>query len=483
MLRSIRKFSTSIYSKVFLFIVAIPFVFWGMGDLFSGGNVNTIVKIGKEKIHTQEFISFLRTKSLTTSQLNDSQIIQQMLYNFIGEVLVLKEIEDLDLRLSDNSLAKIIRSQKLFERDGEFSRTEYEKFLLQNNFNAVTFEQKIIYEEKRKQLFTFLSGGVIPPDFLINQMFNNDNQKRSIEYFNLENIIKKKYQFSKKEIEDYYNAKKSEFSEIYKSIKFLELTPNNLSGEDDYSDSFFKKLDEIEDMATQGKNLNSILKKFNLKNPNSLSINQLGKNKLSNKEENLPKELVQIIFEKEELEPTLLTEIENKYYIYEITDTENVQKDLSNIKIKKEVVKNLERKVKREFVVGLIDKINKKEFSKNDFNEMAIKNLEKPNKLKLKSRSDNKVLKEGVVDQIYSYGKNRVIVVTDIGLSEVYLVYIDEIENVKISEDSKDKEKYFSLSKDKIVNTLYNTYDTYLKNKYKIDINYKALDGIQNYIR
>ena len=50
MLGRIRKFSTSIYSKVFLGIVAIPFVFWGMGDLFSGGNINTIVKIGKEKI-------------------------------------------------------------------------------------------------------------------------------------------------------------------------------------------------------------------------------------------------------------------------------------------------------------------------------------------------------------------------------------------------------------------------------------------------
>ena len=113
MLGRIRKFSTSIYSKVFLGIVAIPFIFWGMGDLFSGGNINTIVKIGKEKIHTQEFINYLRTKSLSTDQLNDSQLIQQMLYGFIGEMLILKEIDDLDLKLSDSSLAKTIRSQKI----------------------------------------------------------------------------------------------------------------------------------------------------------------------------------------------------------------------------------------------------------------------------------------------------------------------------------------------------------------------------------
>ena len=278
MLGRIRKFSTSIYSKVFLFIVAIPFVFWGMGDLFSGGNQNTIVKIGKEKIHTQDFISYLRMKSLTTNELNDSQIIQQLLYSFIGERLILKEIEDLDLRLSDNSLAKLIKSQKLFEKDKEFSRTEYEKFLLQNNFSAVFFEQKVIYEEKRKQLFAFLSGGVIPSNFLINKMYDNINQKRNIEYFNLENIVKNKYTFSKKEVENYYNIKKENFIETYKSFEYIKLEPKILSGTTEFNDSYFKKIDEIEDFVAQGKSLDFIIKKFDLKNPKKLSINRSGEN-------------------------------------------------------------------------------------------------------------------------------------------------------------------------------------------------------------
>ena len=40
MLSSIRKFSTSIYAKILLGIIIIPFVFWGMGSVFSGGNTN-----------------------------------------------------------------------------------------------------------------------------------------------------------------------------------------------------------------------------------------------------------------------------------------------------------------------------------------------------------------------------------------------------------------------------------------------------------
>ena len=52
MLSSFRKFSSSFFAKIFLFIIAIPFVFWGMGPLFTGGNLNTIVKIGNEKVST-----------------------------------------------------------------------------------------------------------------------------------------------------------------------------------------------------------------------------------------------------------------------------------------------------------------------------------------------------------------------------------------------------------------------------------------------
>ena len=55
MLGSIRKFSTTIYAKILLAIVIIPFVFWGMGGVFTSGDKNIIVKIDDEKYSIQEF--------------------------------------------------------------------------------------------------------------------------------------------------------------------------------------------------------------------------------------------------------------------------------------------------------------------------------------------------------------------------------------------------------------------------------------------
>ena len=54
MLTSIGKFSKSFFIKVLVGIIILPFVFWGMGDVFRGGNQNVIATIESEKISTQE---------------------------------------------------------------------------------------------------------------------------------------------------------------------------------------------------------------------------------------------------------------------------------------------------------------------------------------------------------------------------------------------------------------------------------------------
>ncbi len=41
--------------------------------------------------------------------------------------------------------------------------------------------------------------------------------------------------------------------------------------------------------------------------------------------------------------------------------------------------------------------------------------------------------------------------------------------------------KYFDLSKNKITTDLYNTYNSYLENKYEININYQTLAKTKNY--
>ena len=146
MLTSIRKFSTSIYAKILLAIVIIPFVFWGMGSSFSGGNKNIVVLIDNEKYTAQEFIKFIQ-RYAPQNQKIDGNTIEELLSFYIGEKIIEKEVNDLDINLSDKSLSKLIKHQKDFKRDNKFSRLEYEKFLLKNGITAVAFETNIVNQE------------------------------------------------------------------------------------------------------------------------------------------------------------------------------------------------------------------------------------------------------------------------------------------------------------------------------------------------
>ena len=102
MLEKFRKFSKTMFAKIFLFIVAIPFVFWGMGGLFSGGNLNTIVKIDKKKVSTDKFVKYIRRNSDPSKNI-DKDEIERFLASFIGEYLMENEQKKFDITLNDKS--------------------------------------------------------------------------------------------------------------------------------------------------------------------------------------------------------------------------------------------------------------------------------------------------------------------------------------------------------------------------------------------
>ena len=131
MLGAIRKFSGSIYAKILMGIIIIPFVFWGMGSNFLGGSKNIIVVIENEKYSVQTFINFIQKFASSNQEIKANQI-EEFLSAFIGEKLIEKEIEHFGIKLSDDSLSKLIKHHKDFKRGNKFSRVEYEKFLLKN---------------------------------------------------------------------------------------------------------------------------------------------------------------------------------------------------------------------------------------------------------------------------------------------------------------------------------------------------------------
>ena len=477
MLGSFRKFSGSIYAKILLGIIVVPFVFWGMGSTITGGSKNVVVVIDKEKYSTQHFGNFIRRTALKKVEAND---VEGFLFAFISEKLIEKEIEHSGIKLSDNSLTRLIKNQEHFKRENKFSRTEYEKFLIKNNVTAINFESILSKEEKKKQLLDFIGGGVSPSKFLVNISYDKINQKRAIELISLDEVFEKQLNFSDDQVKMYFENNKDKYTKVYKSVKLLELSPKKLVDNNELNDLFFKKIDEIDDLIFGGEKLNYIIQKFNLEKPNSFTINELGKDINSKMNKKITKDLIEKIFNIEEIQPTVLIEDKDKYFIIELVKTESIQKDYRDDLIKKEILLDLGKKTKRKLISEIIDKINKNNFNKYDFDKLSKNENVNIKKISLNNLNDDKILKKEIVKQIYTFPEKKVIIVNDIGLSENFLIYIDKIKNVTIDENSEEYQKYFDLSKNQIVNELYNTYENYIQKKYKIDINYQTLDTIKN---
>ena len=85
MLSSIGKFSKSLSLRILVGIIILPFVFWGMGDIFRGGNQNIIAKIDSEKINTKEFVNYLNRVNLTEKErknLTNSDLLERIVSLF-----------------------------------------------------------------------------------------------------------------------------------------------------------------------------------------------------------------------------------------------------------------------------------------------------------------------------------------------------------------------------------------------------------------
>ena len=242
MLSKLRHFSKSKFAGILVGIIIIPFVFWGMGGVFTTGNKNNVAKINDHSISTQDFFNYLNNSQLDKEYVKqniENNILEKLLAELISKNLLLMEIKDLKISVSEKTLVEKIKKNKNFMDDqNKFSRLKYEKFLLLNNMIATNYEKKIKDEELINKLFLYINGGVKSPFFMTNNIFKEQTKKIDIKYINLENVYKKKEDFTIKELETYINNNKDDLNEDVIDFSYLEITPKNLIGSDEYNQAF-----------------------------------------------------------------------------------------------------------------------------------------------------------------------------------------------------------------------------------------------------
>ena len=91
MIGSFRNFAKTKFAGLLVFIMIIPFVFWGMGSMFSSGNTNNVAKINESNISTQDFINHINRSNIPDETIRknlDKNILEELLSTLISSSLL-----------------------------------------------------------------------------------------------------------------------------------------------------------------------------------------------------------------------------------------------------------------------------------------------------------------------------------------------------------------------------------------------------------
>ena len=163
MLSSLRKFSETIVAKIFITIIALSFVFWGINDFFRSNNSNSVAEIDGEEISFNQFINefnkIIRSNNIQSEKIAITNNIHILaVSNIVSEKLLKIHAKKLGVTIDDTIIAIEIKNSKEFKDKDIFSRTKYEKFLLERNINSKILEEQINKNLKKKIIIESITG-------------------------------------------------------------------------------------------------------------------------------------------------------------------------------------------------------------------------------------------------------------------------------------------------------------------------------------
>ena len=472
MISSLRNFAKTKFAGLLVFIMIIPFVFWGMGGMFSSGNTNNIAKVNEKNISTEEFIDYLNNSGVPQEYIRenlDKEIIQELLAGLISSTLLDLEIEKLNISISKDTLLKQIKTNKNFlDENGNFQRIKYEKFLLENNQSAAGFELRLKKREEQKNLFDYIGAGTISPKFLSKKLFIEENKKLEIEFLNLKNLYAKKEEITDREINEFIKKNNDQLKVEYIDFNYVVLNPKNLIGTDDFNQTFFDKIDEIDIDISNEIDFKSIV--------SNLDIEPIDvKNFKFSKDKN---EIEKKIFELRKNKIDLF-ENENDYILYEIQNIDQREADINDQEIKSEIIDILVQKSKFDYNQQLLERINNKEFNRSEFSKIGKDSIQK---IELNSIRDNKKFEINSVKLLYSLPINSFTLIND-EENNIYLAMIKNFRNENIDTSNDNFNEFINKQNSNNKKSILKSYDMLLSDKYNITLNQKTIERVKNYFQ
>ncbi len=174
-------------------LISIPFVLWGIGEYFQGGNDAPVATVNGQEISAQALDHAYGQERQRMAQAFGGSVPPDMLEGMgikrqVLDSLVLREVlrqyaHEQGLRVSDAELAAVLRGVPAFQENGAFSQQRYEQALGLQGQTPVSFEADVRQDLVLEQLQRGIASSAFGVDAEIDGFLRLRGQSRGVEVY------------------------------------------------------------------------------------------------------------------------------------------------------------------------------------------------------------------------------------------------------------------------------------------------------------
>lgn len=238
MLTTFRNHAKGWIAWVFVVLVSVPFIFWGIGQYRSLVISNYVAKVNGYKVMPNAFQNAYgqayeeaTSNGQTLNPAQEKKLKNQVLKQLIQSALLREKAGAYHLVASTNAVRSYISQMPAFQFNGSFNINQYKEVLARNGLDPDQFEAEVRGQLGVQQL----EGGLLASEFVtkneMNSLISLLNQKRKVQWIV---VSPKRYRVqapTDAEIKRYYAAHKKRYMNPETvAIKYIQLDKKGLEG-------------------------------------------------------------------------------------------------------------------------------------------------------------------------------------------------------------------------------------------------------------
>ncbi|MEP9347379.1 SurA N-terminal domain-containing protein [Xanthobacter sp. KR7-225] len=242
-LQTLRKGASGWIAKIFLVVLTLSFLVWGIADVFRGFGASSVASVGGTDISANEFraryleqvqqIGRRTGRGLSPEQARALGVDRQVLNQMIADATLEAEGKRLGLAVSNAQVADAIAANPAYRRPGAaaFDPAYFNQLLRQNSLTEARFVQLERARMLRDQMIQSLGTGLAVPAVLVDAVHRYESEARDATYILVTaEAAGEQPAPTEDQLRAFYDAHKITFrAPEYRKVSVLALTPEALA--------------------------------------------------------------------------------------------------------------------------------------------------------------------------------------------------------------------------------------------------------------